>query len=875
MLRSSEETMPDRAFFPLMLLLTLGLALLGCPGDDDDDSAVVVEYEEGCILVNGVEPGYANLADALWVAVEGDNVTLCEGEFEGSVTVEKALTLLGAGASQSVIVGDVNEMGISVTASDVTLAHLSVRSTRNGVAIYDATGVVLDDVIVEESGQFGVTLDNSQATLQNVLLAQNPGGAVQAQGSQLTLTGSQLLDNTGYGIKLLESSAEVSTTAISGVTVPEDTDDYDGTCIYADESSGLLSLDTVQMSFCQRVGLYTFFTDLSVANCSIEESSNGVVAVNGGEEYFSTVTDNYLSQVSGYGIYVIGQDSEVSRNTVTATNAVYGSSYGIMVGNDDATLTVEDNVVEGYQLFSMYVQYPYNDDGPVGGTATVARNTVRDGALYGLYVQGLDEVTFTDNTVDGLVWSGEQPQPNTYDSGMAVGLFDIESLTMSGNLIRDVDVLGFFIQNTEFTSVDDEITDTRLWAGYINGSAGTFTNLYAHETYIYGVDARTSAVDFVECTFEDSLAGVMPEYWGEENPWETGGMAVQYSDSQGSVTDSTLSGSDYYGVYATESNVTIAGNEFVDNYSGIFARGDSLSGYPIYIEDNHFGDHSWTAVYGYTSDAVITGNTFDGTDGTGLYGSSYYGTVSGNTFANAGSAVQLYATDGSLMLSTATYDDNEFTGNSTGFSVSSYAGDLVISDNTFNGVSTPISISGGTPGDETLVADGNTFVGSSSTPISISSFGDVDLGGTTTIDGSQSGSAVLLNGVLDASVSGVVVTGAANAGIEVYGGTVEISGCDLSGATGNGIEIDGTSTPVALTLVDNVAISGNTGHGIDLAGAITGAIAGNTIADNTGYGLACHTADVDIAQCGGNTLSGNVMGDLLEENGCSLVACYP
>lgn len=873
--------MLERPFFPLTLVLALALALVGCPTDDDDDSASdddddVTEYEEGCILINGVEPGYANLADALWVAVEGDNVTLCEGEFEGSVTVEKSVTLLGAGTSQTVIVGDVNEMGISVTASDVTIAHLSVQSTRNGVAIYDAANVVLDDLIIEEAGQFAVTLDDSQATLQNVLLAQNPAGAISADGSQLTVTGSQLLDNTGYGIKLLESSADVSTTAISGVVVPAETDDTDGTCIYADESTGVVSLDTVQMSFCQRVGLYTFFSDLAVTNSSIEESSNGIVGINGGESFFSTITDNYLSQVSGYGIYVIGQDSEVSRNTVTATNAVYEGSYGIMVGNDDATLTVEDNVVEGYQLFSMYVQYPYNDnDGPVGGVATVARNTIRDGTLYGLYVQGLDQVTFTDNVIDGLAWSGEQPQANTYDSGMAVGLFDIESLEMSGNLIQDVDVLGFFIQDSEFTSVDDEISNTRLWAGYISGSAGTFTNLYAHDTFIYGVDARTSAIDYVECTFEESQAGVLPEYWGEENPWETGGMAVQYSDSQGSVTDSTLSGSDYYGVYATESNVTIAGNEFLDNYSGIFARGDSLSGFPIYIEDNHFGDHSWTAVYGYTSDAVITGNTFDGIDGTGLYGSSFYGTVSGNTFANAGSAIQLYATDGSLMLATATYEDNEFNGNSTGFSVSSYAGDLVISSNTFDGVSTPVSISGGTPGDETLVADDNTFVGSSSTPISISSFGEVDLGGTTTIDGSQSGSAVLLNGVLDSAVSGLTVTGSANAGIEVYGGIVDISACDLTGATGNGIEIDGTSTPVTLAIADNVAISANTGHGIDLAGAVTGAIAGNTIADNAGYALACHTADVDIALCAGNTLAGNVMGDILEENGCSLAACYP
>jgi len=881
MLRISEETMRARTTFQWLRAPVRGLALRGCPTDDDDDSAAgddddVTEYEEGCILINGVEPGYANLADALWVAVEGDNITLCEGEFEGSVTVEKPVTLLGAGGSETVIVGDVNEMGITVTASDVTIAHLSVRSTRNGVSVYDAANVVLDDLIIEESGQFAVTLDGSQATLQNMLLAQNPAGAIQAEDSQLTLTGSQLLDNTGYGLKLTESSADLSTTAISGVVVPAETDDYDGTCLYAEDSTGTITLDTVQMSFCQRVGVYTFTTDVEITNVSIEESSNGVVAINGGDEMFSTVNDNYLSQVSGYGIYVIGQDSEVSRNTVTATNAAYGSSYGIMVGNDDATLTVEDNVVEGYQMFSMYVQYPYLDnDGPFGGTALVARNTVRDGALYGLYAQGLDEVVFTDNEVNGLVWSGDQPQANTYDSGMAVGLFDIVDLQMSGNLIHDVDVLGFFIQDSEFTSVDDEIYDTRLWAGYIGGSAGTFTNLYAHDTFIYGVDARTSAIDYVDCTFENAQAGVLPEYWGEEDPWETGGMAIQYTDSQGSVSNSTLTGSDYYGVYITESAVTVSDSDLSDNYAGIFARGDSASGFPIYVEDNHFGDHSWTAVYGYTSDAVVTGNTFDGVDGTALYGSTFYGTVSGNTFGNAGTAIQLYATDASLMVDTATYEDNEFNGNATGFSVSSYVGDMVISANTFDGVATPLSLGGGTAGDETLVADDNTFLGATSTPISISSWGDVAIGGTTTIDSCQSGPAIQLNGVLTSAVDGVTVASAAGSGIRVLGGVADISACDLTGAGENGIEIDGTSTPVTLDIADNVAISSNTGHGIWLAGTVTGAIVGNTISGNGGYGLACETAGVTIANCAGNTLADNVMGDLLEENGCSLAACVP
>ena len=78
---------------------------------------------------------------------------------------------------------------------------------------------------------------------------------------------------------------------------------------------------------------------------------------------------------------------------------------------------------------------------------------------------------------------------------------------------------------------------------------------------------------------------------------------------------------------------------------------------------------------------------------------------------------------------------------------------------------------------------------------------------------------------------------------------------------------------MTLSVTDNVALSGNGTHGVSLAGTVTGSLTGNAIENNAGYGIACHTAGVALTDCD-NTLAGNVLGEYLEENGCSLAVCY-
>ncbi len=877
--------MPDH-LLRLALCVLLGIGLLGCPeegdDDDDDDSSNPADdddddttvFVEGCITVNGELPGYASLQDAVFMAQEGDVVTLCADTFVGSVVIDRPVTIMGAADGESVVEGDTNEMAITVQAADVTLSRFTVVSTRNGVVGESATNLTLDHMTISDSGQFGVSLSNSSAAIHGSLLTGHPFAAIDAQNSVVTMTSSELLNNEDYGLRLVNSTANVSDTRISGASGSEDGDDFSGSCVFSEDSSAPVILDNVQVDNCARVAVYWFYSDFEVSGSSISDSNYGFIGVGGGGNG-SVITDNHVQDVPYYGIYVIEQDSTVSGNTVTASNATYQDSIGIAVGNSDANLTVEDNTVEGYALYGIWVQYPY-DPAPEGGTAVVSGNSVLDCQLYGLYVSALDEVTFTDNLVENLAWSGSQPQPHSYNSGMGIGLFDIGELTMSGNVARDVDVVGYFIQNTEFTSTDDEVTGTRMWAMYIDQSSGTFTGLNTHDLSIYGIDSRVSDVDFEGCTFSNLSEGIQPADEDDPGAYAYSAMGVVYNDAQGTVSGSSFSNLEGYGysVYVQEGSVTVEGCDFQDGYTGVYVNSSvTAQGYPVYVENNTFGEHSYTSVNLYVSDATVAGNVFTSSEGYHVYGNGFLGTLEDNTFGTeshtAGTCVNLYTYSDPGFSAVATVDGNSFIGCSYGIYSYYHHGELEVLDNSFSDVGTGIYIEDYlTMGDETLLLEDNEFDGTTGTAIHVADIGQIQLSGANVVTGNGSGAAVEIEGRTTVSVDGLTVTGAADSGLEITGtGSVSVNASSLMSSTGSGLRVNGSG--LTLDLSDNAALSTNGAHGIHLSGTASGDILGNVIEGNTQYGIACDSASVSLDNCF-NTLSGNVGGDFLETNGCQL-----
>lgn len=811
----------------LFLAGAVSLAL-GCATTDDDDDTTAGDDDDttatGCITVNGEVPGFATLQAAVDHAQDGDAISVCPGAFPGSTVVDKSLSIVGEDPATTILIGDINEVTLSIMgADDVTVSGLTIQSTRNGIESVNAAGLVLDHLVLDDSGQYGVSIEGGDVQLRDSQLSNHPFAAVTAANTTLDISGCTFADIEGYGVRMMESAGSVTGSSFTDVLVPDATDDYDGSCILSEEGTDTLVVDDVEFSGCTRAGVYGIDTDLRVSNSTIIDCANGVVGVGGGPQGVSTVDGNVLQQVPLFGIRLDAQDSSVIGNQLIVTDPG-DNTYGIAVSNHDGAFTVMDNEIAGYGRMAIWIQYPSADPEPRGGEAVVSGNTVDSGDLYGILVTNLDNAEVVDNTVRAIRWSGALTD-NAYGDGFGIGLWDIGELTMATNLVEDVDVVGIFLQEASFSSTGDSLVGNHLWAVYIGQSAGVFYGLSLDLNDIYGVDARTSEVELNDVQITGMMGAPPPDQWDEPEPYSSTATAVSVDESQLRIYDSLLDLNEDYHV--------------------------RISASQIQVDNSTFAGPATYGIYSYHGMGTIANSLFDGV-GTGIY---------------------VNHVDPLLQVGDLSVEGNNFQGNRNGLYAAQLAGGLTVRSNSFVD---SLDITGyGTEGygiyawdfsadGATVEVRDNTFANLDNSALAASNVA-LTMTGSNIIDDVSHDRPALLLDTVTGSLTGVAVTNTSGSGIELIRSTVTVTQCTVTLSTGNQLLV----TDSAVQIVDNVALSNGLASGIRLDGIVTGAITGNTIADNAGYGISCGSPDVTLTDCD-NLMTGNTLGDFLEENGCIL-----
>ena len=821
----------ERAFLALVTLSALLVLVAGCPedetGDDDtadDDTGDDDTHEAGCITVNGEVPGYASLPEAVESAQDGDVITICPGAFVGSTLIEKSLTIIGEDPATTILDGDLNEIALTVrNTNDVTVSGVTIRSSRTAVAIELSGGVQLSDVVLDDSGQYGLEIEGSEVTLTDVQLSNHPFAGVVATGSTLTAERCSFDTIGGYGIRLAQSEATVSDSEFHDISVPEPTDDNDGTGLFSEDASGPVVVDSTTFDGCPRVAIYAFSTDLEVSGCSMTDTNYGVIGVGPGETG-SVVSDNVLEEVRIWGIYLSEQDSDVSGNTVTVTDPG-DNTYGILVGNPDGSFVVSDNEVSGYGRGGIWVQYPYDDPGQTGGSATVSGNVVTDIDYYGLLVTAMDSAEITGNHVSGITWGGSLVG-GAYGDGLGLYIVETDEVTLADNEMSDVDVAGLVLIDTTFTASGDTVTGNHLFGIYVEEASGTFTDLTVDSNAIWAISAITAEIEIASSTVSNTAPGIPPDQWEEPEPYEYSAYAISCSDAQLRIIDSTFSDNDYMHVYSDATDFDVQNSAFYGQVTyGIYAS------YPLgSIASSTFQDAA-TAVYVASMDASLQLGDFE---------------VSDCTFNATGNGVFAYYLAETLTVSGCTFEDSVDVGgylyDGYGIHAVDYQGGdgavAEIHDNTFDQMANS----------------------------AIYAYGlEVDISGTNTVTSVDNGQSAVQLSTVTGLVSDLSVSGSSGYGIDVQGSDLSVEGCSVIDSEGDNLYINAST----VRLLDNLAISQGKASGIRLDGAVSGLVVDNVIADNEEYGISCGSAAVQLDQCA-NTMSGNVLGDFLEEGGCVL-----
>lgn len=276
---------------PLIIILLLIFALF--PSIAQNESTLQVSLADGDPNAISQCDGsrfsqiYANVSDAITCAISGDTIELGPDIFLSNLIIDRSLTFVGAGATNTMLIGD---------------------GTGSVIVIEPDVAVELD----------GVTIMGGNS---------DQGGGIFTVSGQLTINNSIITENTatvsGSGIFTYAGSVEINNSIITNNSLTETGGGIDTVAGTIRVNNSTISDNTVNQD---GAGLNTTTATVYIENSTIANNAatgnGGGVATQAGAIYLNNVTVTENSAFSGGGV-----SNDVGL--VTTQNSILASNIGV------------------------------------------------------------------------------------------------------------------------------------------------------------------------------------------------------------------------------------------------------------------------------------------------------------------------------------------------------------------------------------------------------------------------------------------------------------------------------------------------------------------------------------------------------------------
>jgi len=328
-----------------------------------------------CVNSAGAGGCSKTIAAAVALAAPGDVVNVAPGTYKESVVIGKALTLVGADETTTIIDATGLPTGVYINGIDnanlsgVTVAHLAVQNAKyEGILAANAARITIAHNIVTGNNR-GLTFG---------------GGPPSCPGIPVFETGEDF--DCGEGIHL---------SAVSNSLVLDN--------IVQGNSGGILLSDDTGPAF----GNTIMGNNVSnnPADCGITLASHDPAAFTGAKEPFGVYQNDVIGNVSsqnglkgegaGVGIFASGPKGKSYANRVINNTLTGNDLPGVTIHGHTPDQNLDNNVVIGNTISG---NGPDTDEAATPGTAGIAFTTV--GPIRGTVI--------TENTITGqdigVVW---------------------------------------------------------------------------------------------------------------------------------------------------------------------------------------------------------------------------------------------------------------------------------------------------------------------------------------------------------------------------------------------------------------------------------------------------------------------------------------
>jgi parallel beta-helix repeat protein len=338
---------------------------------------------------------YATPAAAIAAATAGDTLYFPPGEYTGTLTVSKSLTVLANGA---VFTGG---GGIVVSAAGVTIRGARIEdAVTYGIHAYQSRTRIYDCTVID-SGSIGIFVETTVTTGANIADCEIIGCTVDRTGIAAGSIAEGGIKVHGY----TSAPYEVIGTRIANNVVRMPTSPTDGTAICIEVWGGAPS-------------------SVIVGNATF----GGYMGISVSTSSFSTVTGNSISGADEIGIELAASAyCAASGNTIDGDNL---TTSGVAVSAGGGYSTISGNAVYDCAGKGLHIGSP---------AIVMTGNVVRIDAGNAIYLQtsAAIECVISGNFLDGQ---------NTADQGVVLDHTD--RCVIVGNYIDDFAVGGITVYST-------------------------------------------------------------------------------------------------------------------------------------------------------------------------------------------------------------------------------------------------------------------------------------------------------------------------------------------------------------------------------------------------------------------------------------------
>ena len=186
-------------------MITLVSCLSGCvnPGDLP-------------VTIQGSNQKFASIRQAITNAVDGDTILIQTGIYKESIRVNRSITLIGAGANKTIIVGDKTDDVITIVSENVTIKNCGLRFAGNqtypdvdaGIDI-QSDHVVIDSVSISDCNYGTYMYGRSNHTFFNLkIINSTQRGIYMNSGTNISITDTTI-ENSSFGVYWIRISDSV------------------------------------------------------------------------------------------------------------------------------------------------------------------------------------------------------------------------------------------------------------------------------------------------------------------------------------------------------------------------------------------------------------------------------------------------------------------------------------------------------------------------------------------------------------------------------------------------------------------------------------------------------------------------------------------